>query len=124
MGKTLTDAINDAIAAATEGRQDTRPASIILDQLARAPEGSTQGIARLRMMLSASKFTIVKDNGVRFNFKGCRKYNGVAIKLNGNDLYDMTFFRVNPVRIHEEKDVDVTSLPNVFVQVTGLHTHL
>ena len=121
---TLTAAINDMIAAATEGREDTRPESIMLDQLARAPEGSTQGMARLRMMLDADKFVILKGGGVRFNFKGCRDFNGLQIRLNGNDLYDMFFFRMNPIRMREEVDVDAASLSDVFKEVTGLDTHL
>ena len=59
--------------------------------------------------------------------------NLVKIALNGLDLYDMTFERVQVSQktletkrktISEHNDVYADQLQSVFTQVTGLHTHL
>ncbi len=106
----------------TPGRE--MRARTILAQLTRAP--MNKAVSRMKSMLGASNLTVVADGAVRFYFKGCRKFNGCEIKLNGKDLYDLTFFRITDKKaeIKEVNDVYAEVLEVVFHDVTGLYTHL
>ena len=100
-------------------------ANTIADQLSQAPLG--RGAGRLRAMVGARNLTSV-DGGLRFNFSGChgRKWNGVEIRLNGRDLYDVTFYMVTrrTGRMEEHQDIHVESLIDLFRSETGLETYL
>ena len=125
MGRFINREINELIAA-NSPNTDISVASVILDQLSRAPEGSTEGMGRLKLMLGASNFVKVWNHGVRFRFKGCREFNCCQIKLNAADTYDMIFYRISrsTARLHEVNDVHADELSTTFRDVTGLDTHL
>lgn len=99
-------------------------ARTILAQLTKAP--LDKAVGRLRAMLGTTDVIVVKNGGVRFNFKGCRKYSWCEISLNGSDLYDLTFFRITRrvAKTEEFEDIHVDALEEMFHSVTGLHTHL
>lgn len=72
------------------------------------------------------------DNGIQFNFKGCRKYNKCVIKLNAMDTYDMFFYRCSKLGYKKEEFtpkyeanmVYDDMLTNIFKEQTGLNTSL
>ena len=83
------------------------------------------------------------DNGLRFKIgRNASKANRIEIKLNGLDLYDMTFIKYRPssikvdhkkgeVKTIEEKvetvreynDIYCDQLQELFTETTGLYTH-
>ena len=54
------------------------------------------GAENLKEQLEVSKFRVLSDRGVAFNFKGSYKANYVIIKQNKSQdcLYDMGFYKV------------------------------
>ena len=101
----------------------------MLDQLTGATVPGT-GFGRLRLMLGASHFVTLPDGGIRFLFKGSRKYNGVQLDLLPSDTYRMTLYRIglsgrNIGRVTSEKKIEglyFDKLPEVFKDHTGLET--
>ena len=105
----------------------------ILDQLTHAPEGSGQGIGRIRAMLGATAIAFTwLDNGdslVEFAFKMCRKWNRCYITLTARDTYTMRFARVRRDGSYTStdlvvEDVYADSLARLFTAHTGLDTHI
>lgn len=81
--------------------------------------------SRLLELMLGTTFYSDLPNGVEFDFKMCRKYNRCRITYNeGNDLYDMEFFR--RTRNGDEKNSTVVKgifndmLSCVFEENTGL----
>ena len=103
-------------------------ATTTLNQLTKG----NNGINRLRAMVGAYNIVEVeggcfdRQGGVRFNFKGSRKFNLCQIMLTENDLYDVNLWKVTP-RTFKAKaltGVDCESLATVFTAETGLDTSL
>lgn len=112
---------------------DKQIATTILNQL---------GGKRFVVMTGAKDFIAI-DNGLRFKVgRNASKANRVEIKLNGLDLYDMTFIKYRPfsvkidhkkgeVKTIEEKaetvreynDIYFDQLQELFTETTGLYTH-
>ena len=96
------------------------------------------GGRRFTMMTGAKNYLAI-DNGLRFQIgRNASKANRVEIKLNGNDLYDVRFYRTTggnlnmktfeftPVKTTEVKlfeDIFFDQLEEIFTMVTGLYTH-
>lgn len=86
---------------------------------------SSRAIARLKAMVGAKDF--VKDDRfqtIRFKFSGFRKGNICIIKLNSNDLYDLTIGKVFKGEWIESvvvTDIYAENLRSVFESKTGLY---
>ena len=114
----------------------------ILDQLAAASGGA--GENRLRAMMKATDFETLIGSaisevwppgspGVGFRFRGCKTWNGIEIFLDeGSDTYSLRFYRmkletgVGTVLTTGEwmRDVYAEDLEFIFLEQTGLATHL
>ena len=100
----------------------------ILDQLAQAKDG--QGRWRLEAMIKASSFMRndkYKYANIEFRFQGCRKANGVQIRLNEFDLYDVTFWKINKFDCeptYQTANLMAEDLKELFEEVTGLALEL
>jgi len=87
------------------------------------------GTGRLSAMIGAKDFVYSKDGAVRFRFKMCKNVNMALVSLNGLDLYDLKFMRVN-TRKFTCDDVDVfeniyvEDLKRTFEAYTGLYLTL
>ena len=103
-------------------------AETVLNQLTKG----NNGINRLRAMTNASNIVAVQGGcknrlgGVRFNFKGSRKFNLCQIMLTSEDRYDVNLWRVTPrtFKAREFHGVDCESLSTIFTKETGLDTSL
>ncbi len=77
------------------------------------------------LMTGANSFTF---DGPSLTFRIPRTPKGgfraVKITLNGNDLYDLTFYKIHGTKVTEEStnDVYVDSLRFTFTENTGLYT--
>lgn len=85
------------------------------------------GSGRVSSMLGAKNFAAI-ESGLQFRWaaKAKNKANFINIKLNGNDLYDITFIRVyglNLTEISEHNDVYAEDLISLFETQTGLYLH-
>ena len=93
-------------------------AQIILQQL---------GSNRFKMMTGAKNFCAVK-NGLSFRIpKSQNGINYVEIKLNGLDLYDISFKRIYGSKVtdvNDASDIYNDQLQAIFTENTGLYTHL
>lgn len=82
--------------------------------------------------MTGAKDFIAGINELRFNLpRGAAKNKAtkVIIKLNANDLYDVTFCKWNSRKldvefISQSDDIDADSLQSVFTRHTGLETRL
>lgn len=91
------------------------------------------GYGKLKTMIAALGIYMLDSElpGLQFNFSGYKKANKVRIELTTDDLYNMTFFKINmknlekslePVEKHEGIYEDM--LIPVFEKATGLYLHL
>ena len=114
----------------------------ILDQLAATSGGA--GENRLRAMVKATDVTNLMSSindevpaprspGVGFRFRGSKTWNGIQIYLDaGSDTYSLRFYRmkletgVGTVLTTGEwmRDVYAEDLERIFLEQTGLATHL
>ena len=96
-------------------------ARIILEQL---------GGNQFRAMTGAKNFSYDKENkALKFSFPMCRKANMCMITLNGLDLYDVKFIKINRKTfvwktIETFNDVYNDMLQSIFSSFTGLATKL
>lgn len=96
-----------------------RVAQAILNQL-----GGGQFVA-----MTGAHCMVSEGHSLMFYFKGCRKANKCRVTLNGNDLYDVEFFKYSrktfecPV-VHTESDLFNDMLAKSFEKFTGLYTRL
>ena len=76
-------------------------------------------------MLGASRF-VQFGNGLRFDFKGCKKYNKIQISLDDNDTYTLMFVNVRGFSIESDSisGVQAESLLETIELRTGLYTSL
>ena len=101
---------------------DTTVANAIITQLG--------GSGRLRAMLNAKQFVALSCGyGVRFKFSNPKRSlpNYIEIRLNGKDLYDVSFGRtvkydVKP--LSESKDVYASGLRDLFERTTEMYLSL
>ncbi len=99
-------------------------AMVIIKQL------SPMGMGGLVAMVGANLFCIIDEGvvGIRFHFKGCRKYNMVKIVLTAADLYDMTFAQINRKGDYKEGEtiegLYCDMLQGIFEKETGLYLSL
>lgn len=101
---------------------NSEQATICLQQLT----GRNNPINTLKAMLGA-KVSLCSDGKIAFSFKMCRKANVCRIALNGNDLYDIEFYRLR--KFQEEKvqvfnDVYAEDMKSLFENFTGLRVSL
>jgi len=80
-------------------------------------------------MTGASKFTFDKEGTMVCRFKGSRTFNGLKIRLNSMDTYDMTFMKIGNAPKYKitKKEVDGIyndQLQDIFTKETGLNTYL
>ncbi len=91
------------------------------------------GYGKLKAMIGArDMFALDSDSpGLQFSFKGSKKANKVRIELTPDDLYNLTFYKINmrnidrstaPVEKYENIYEDM--LIPVFEKTTGLYLHL
>jgi hypothetical protein len=105
-----------------------------LDQLTHAPEGSGQGVGRIRAMVGASAFALTELDGGdvlgEFSFKMCRKFNRCQITYNAaSDTYSLRLAKVSRLGVYAAADFMADNLyaydlARVFTENTGLDTHL
>ena len=71
------------------------------------------GVVRTLYMLNAKNYLIL-ESGVQFSItRNAKKVNKIVIKLNGNDLYDIEFWKIwgsNFTKLAEANDVHVESM--------------
>lgn len=85
---------------------------------------------RFKLMTGANRFIYDKDGQLSFMLpRNHSKINVVRVKLNGRDLYDMSFENVNTrtgkfTSIATRSDIAADSLQRVFTAETGLYTQL
>lgn len=87
------------------------------------------GYNRLRVMISADMFIYDREGTLQFKFKGSRRVNTVEIKLQPNDTYTMTFYKVtnhglNMREVKRFDDVYCEQLREIFEHETGLYLSL
>ena len=101
----------------------TSNAETILNQLTKAHKNT--GRNRMVATTGAHNFGLV-ENGVRFNFKGSKKFNGCEITLTAMDDYTVTMFKVTPktMIVETTEGIYADQLPEFFTNQTGLDTHL
>jgi hypothetical protein len=92
-------------------------AQTILDQMG--------GANRLYTMIGARHMVALDGiGGLQFSFSGCRSANKLVIRLNGLDLYDMTFWNVKRngecIQVSESCNVYADQLQDIFIADTGL----
>ncbi len=87
-----------------------------------------QQIGHKSLYMIGAKNFIGSDNGLSFKIeRNCKSISHIQIKLNGLDLYDMTFLRV---RMCEAKTLSVVEnvyfeqLNQIIKSETGLNTNL
>ena len=93
-------------------------ASAILEQMG--------GMHRLHAMVGATQFVYI-ENGLKFRFKGSRRANGIRIKLNANDEYDVLIYQIRKVDwkvVDEATGLQWDDLIPYFERVTGLYLSL
>lgn len=88
------------------------------------------GYGRLSAMVGAKNFVydLNPSSGrvnLKFNFKGTRKANICRVTLNGRDLYNVEFFKLNNrtfecPKVHEVKDLPAENLKMAFTGFTDL----
>ena len=102
---------------------DTAGRQLILDQLAHSTNGL--GTSSLASMIFANTF-VGLENGIKFNFKGSRRFNGCQIVLNEYDLYDMKLYRLTRKGLinSDHTNLHAEDLAETFTRETGLYTHL
>ena len=62
------------------------------DEIAKITLSQMGGAGKLESMINARNFAY-GSSGLTFRFSGSSKADWVAVKLNGNDTYDMTFYK-------------------------------
>ena len=96
------------------------------------------GLSKLKAMLGIDQiFRNDDEKSIAFTFKGCRKINSFAMKLNEKDLYDLEFTKTSNKKdpelgfsmphfeiIAEYKDIYVDQLRSIFEEETGLYLSL
>lgn len=97
-------------------------ANLILNQLT----ASQNGTRKLYAMVGSRQFAFdsSKAPNVNFRFQGSEACNHVNIQLNGADLYNMTFNKIQGFDIQQVKhfeNVYCDSLLEIFESETGLY---
>jgi len=91
------------------------------------------GQGKLRAMVGVTSYvydsTEGKNNWVMFDFKGNRKMKTCTITLNGLDLYDIKFTKLNMKTfdlkvVAEFKNIYCDQLKPIFEETTGLYLSL
>lgn len=79
-------------------------------------------------VMTGAKHFIGIEEGLTFRIgRNCHAINSVDIRLNGNDLYDMTFYRIRGskcVIAAQFSDIYADMLQELFTEATGMYTHL
>jgi len=103
----------------------------IAEQLTHAPQGSRQGLGRLRAMIGATLFShsaTAAGMVFGFGFKLCRRFNCCHITLCPDDTYTVRLMKLNRLGCvsseWEQGNVYFDQLSAVFTEKTGLDTHL
>jgi len=82
---------------------------------------------KFRTMTGAKNFIAI-NNGISFQIpKAKNGINCIQIKLNGKDLYDLSFIKIHGTKvttISDDSDVYCDMLQDIFTQTTSLDTHL
>jgi hypothetical protein len=98
------------------------------------------GTNRLKAFVNGRDFIYSKDGTTVFTFSLSKKANGVKIRLNGNDLYDVEFVKVGfkyekiegtnikfktatRKTVSEHSDIYNDQLIELFERETGLYLH-
>jgi len=93
-------------------------AEIILSQLG--------GSGRLKAMINGRNFVAI-ENGIRFQFSGCKKYSYIQIELNSMDLYNISLFKAyknEKKNLVEVKDFYADMMKEYIERETGLYLSL
>jgi hypothetical protein len=81
---------------------------------------------RFAAMTGAKNFLRL-DSGLQFDIPRANGIRKVRVELNGNDLYDVTFYKVLGVNVSpvaELQDLYADQLQSNFTEQTGLYTRL
>jgi len=98
---------------------DKEIAKTILEQLSAGKPG------QLIAMIGAKYFTYDKEGTLVFKFmRGNQSINGIKIRLNSMDLYDMDFFNIRGRIVETRSGVYNDQLKDIFESVTGLNVTL
>ncbi len=86
-------------------------------------------LGNLTLSMLGAKNLINLGNGLRFDIKGSRKVNKIAITLSPDDTYTVTFYKFNRrtldcPTVAEYDDVYVSMLCDLIQSQTGLATRL
>jgi hypothetical protein len=111
---------------ASASRQNSLPSRN--EEIAKITLSQMGGAGKLESMINARNFAY-GSSGLTFRFSGSSKADWVVVKLNGNDTYDMTFYKAadgkydirEAGKIH---DVYNDQLQNSFEDFTGLKLSL
>jgi hypothetical protein len=85
------------------------------------------GSGRLSAMIGAKNFSSDKEGTLSFKFSMFKKANYVSFKVNGKDLYDVTFSKLSKYELKEVKvfnDLYFDQLKKIFEEYTGLYLTL
>jgi len=85
------------------------------------------GMGKLKAMINARNFVCDDEGSLSFRFSGNPKINCIRIKLNGLDLYDITFYKINKIdfsTVHEVTDIYAEDLVNIIEQQIELYLSL
>lgn len=99
---------------------DQQIAQTILEQL------TAGGTNRLNVMIGAKNFAAIK-NGLAFQFKGSRKYNGINIVLAADDTYSVRLVKIGNLKVTRDEttpDIYAENLSEFFEEETGLRLSL
>jgi hypothetical protein len=82
---------------------------------------------KFRAMTGAKNFVAI-DDGISFKISKAKNgINCIQIKLNGRDLYDVSYMRIHGTKvttISNDSDASFDMLQTLFTQATGLYTYL
>lgn len=95
-------------------------ANIIIQQMG--------GYGKLKAMIGASNY-LVADNGISFQFKGCRKAKKCIVRLLPDDTYEMRIGKMNMKtfdweELYNQSGLYWDILKPEFERVTGLYLSL
>jgi len=79
------------------------------------------------LFMLGAKDLAASNDGLSFKIRGSKSFTNITIKLNGSDLYDVTFYKVRAGKISREDintDIYVDQLHKMIEQKTGLYTKL
>jgi len=99
--------------------KDQKIAQTILGQL-------STGTRRLYAMIGAKHFSAI-ENGLAFQFKGCRQFNGVNIILQSDDTYSVRLVKIGKLKVVRDEttpNIYAESLVEFFEEKTGLRLSL